>query len=164
MLTAVSLSALILAMFFLRYKLPVIAEKVEERKSARVPYRILGGRNISDFFKDNQLPYVLDIRNDAQIRLCGLKHSGSTVIMYIPFDPKDEAAFRKHVSADSRMLTVHKEKRAFLVMCGSGTRSARACAVLVEGGFRPVHLYDGLDRVPEKFIRYSRDVVSPPKE
>jgi len=121
-----------------------------------VPYGSLTGRSIGRFFAENKIPYVLDVRMDDEIRTWGLKHTGSTVIVYIPLKQDREKAFLHDVLADSRMQTVLEEKREFLVMCAAGARSAHACILLKELGFNPINLYDGLAQVPQEFVRTAR--------
>lgn len=121
-----------------------------------VPHGSITGRGVGAFLAAQKIPYVLDVRMDDEVRAWGLKHSGSTVIVYIPLRQDREKLFLLEVLADSRMVTVFEEKREFLVVCAGGERSAHACVLLKELGFNPINVYDGLAQVPPEYARAAR--------
>jgi len=121
-----------------------------------VPHGSITGKAVGAYLASQKIPYVLDVRMDDEVRAWGLKHAGSTVIMYIPLRKDREKLFLLEVLADSRMMTVFEEKRPFLVICASGQRSALACILLKEMGFDPINVYDGLAQVPSEYVRAAR--------
>ncbi len=116
----------------------------------------ISGQGIGDFIREQKHAYILDIRSDDQVARKGIRHSGSVIIMYIPYDDEHEATFTQNILADSRMKTAHEEQREILIICDWGQHGARAAAILVERGFNPIGIYDNLDQAPEEYLRVAR--------
>lgn len=113
------------------------------------------GSDIGEFLKEQKHPYVLDIRSDERVARIGLRHSGSIIIMYIPFEMGREDAFVKNVFADSRMRTAHEEERDILIVCDGREYGARVAALLVDHKFNPSQICDNLDAVSADYVRMS---------
>ncbi|MBI4068028.1 hypothetical protein HY413_01300 [Candidatus Kaiserbacteria bacterium] len=116
----------------------------------------ISGQGIGDFIREQKHAYILDIRSDDQVARKGIRHSGSVIIMYIPFEPGQEDAFVKNMFADSRMRTAREEQREILIVCDEREYGTRVAALLVDHQFHPLQICDNLDQASEEYLRIAR--------